>query len=318
MLSATGASQLHCVAHSMGGMLAVGAVSRRLPCAGALRSLVLVSSGVFGGGGSWFAPLNGLIQRVCCLGFLAGHVVPWAASLRGPWRPWAWLTRSLFFSSANVDPPVGDALLHSLLSFIPPGLVRQMIGGLSDPRLGLASADGGGWTYADPRVLSRDARPVLAVCGDSDCFCPLAGALRTVNLFVGGGPARRRALVLGPRFGTARRHCGHFDPLMGRSARGEVWRPVADFLDEWDAPRSSWPPVAAAAVAAAAGTAGEAGDSAVAATGGESGGGESGGGESGGDDGGSGGGGAVRATRSAGVTLTVAVDRGSTSAPAGP
>lgn len=43
VLAATGASQVHWLGHSLGGMLGVGAVSRGLPCAGALRSLALLS-----------------------------------------------------------------------------------------------------------------------------------------------------------------------------------------------------------------------------------------------------------------------------------
>lgn len=43
VLEATGSSQVHWLGHSLGGMLGVGAVSRGLPCARALRTLTLLS-----------------------------------------------------------------------------------------------------------------------------------------------------------------------------------------------------------------------------------------------------------------------------------
>lgn len=59
-------------------------------------------------------------------GFFAGHIVPWAASLPGPWAPIAWLTQSLFYVHANMEPATAKRLLKSFLSFIPSGVVDQV------------------------------------------------------------------------------------------------------------------------------------------------------------------------------------------------
>ena len=237
VLSVSGASELHWLGHSMGGMLAVGAISRGLACAAALRSLTLVASGCFGAGGwhQWVGPL--LVRLAAPVGFHAGVAVPLLAGLRGLAAPLGALTRSLFVVGANVDAPTASRLLRSLLGFIPPAVVRQLVGSLGDP-LGLASADGA-WNYADAKALAHDtARPVFGLSGDRDLFCPAAGCLRTVNLF---GSPWRRFLFLGPRYGTARHHHGHFCPLLGRRAHLEAFPHVAAFLEEFDAPRSSWP-----------------------------------------------------------------------------
>ena len=54
VLAATGHEQVHWVGHSMGGMLGVGAVSRGLPCAEALRTITLMGEG--GGGVRCWGP----------------------------------------------------------------------------------------------------------------------------------------------------------------------------------------------------------------------------------------------------------------------
>jgi pimeloyl-ACP methyl ester carboxylesterase len=172
VLAATGARQLHWVGHSMGGMLAVGAVSRGLPCARALRSLVLLASGCFGAG-SWHGLVGPLLTRLAAAGFHAGHVVPLLASLRGPLAPVAWATRALFYVRGNVEPAVARKLLGSFLSFIPSGVVAQFMGSLNSP-LGIASADGA-WNYADPKVLAHCELPVFGINGGRDLFCPAAG-----------------------------------------------------------------------------------------------------------------------------------------------
>jgi pimeloyl-ACP methyl ester carboxylesterase len=239
VLAAAGAPQLHWVGHSMGGMIAVGALSRGLPCAAALRSVTLLASGCFGAG-SWHEVVGPLLTGVTRpAGFHAGHVVPLLARLRGPLAPVAWLTRSLFYVRGNVDPAVARKLLASFLSFIPAGVVAQFMGSLNSP-LGISSADGS-WNYADPRALARCGVPVFGINGARDLFCPAAGGgwhgrvqaagglqgaellcrlglgftrrppalapppttpgLKTVNLF--GGP-HRRFLFLGPQYGAQR------------------------------------------------------------------------------------------------------------------
>lgn len=126
VLLLSGARQLHWVGHSMGGMLAVGAQSRGLECAAALRSITLLASGCFGAG-SWHSLVGPFVRRITAAGFHAGQIVPFAAALRGPLAPLAWGVRALFYVRGNVEPRVARKLLGSFLSFIPSGVVAQFM-----------------------------------------------------------------------------------------------------------------------------------------------------------------------------------------------
>jgi pimeloyl-ACP methyl ester carboxylesterase len=283
VLAATGATQLHFLGHSMGGMLAVGAISRGLPCAAAMRSVTLVASGCFGAG-SWHSYVAVLLTSLARAGVFAGQLVPWLVGLRGLAAPLAMGVRCLFYMPANVDAAVAQRLMRSVLSFIPSGVVKQFLGSLNSP-LGIASSDGA-WRFAEPKALAHDVRPVFGISGDRDLFCPADGGagtirsdggvrgdlaaapstmladdgrlaacgttaaphpcyrpslppsvLKTVNLF--GGP-HRRFLFLGPRYGTAAQHYGHFCPLVGRRAQHEVFPHIEAFLSEFDQPESKW------------------------------------------------------------------------------
>ncbi|KIY95495.1 hypothetical protein MNEG_12468, partial [Monoraphidium neglectum] len=237
VLALSGAAQLHWVGHSMGGMLAVGALSRGLECASALRSVTLLASGCFGAG-SWHSFVGKHVSRLTRAGFHAGHIVPFTAGLRGLLAPLAWAVQGLFYVHDNVDPCIARKLLGSFLSFIPSGVVAQFMGSLNSP-LGISSSDGT-WNYADPKVLAHTTTPVMAINGDRDLFCPAAGGLKTVNLF--GGP-HRRFLFLGPEYGTTKHHYGHFCPLVGRDVPTEVFPHIEAFISEFDAPQ---PPSAGA------------------------------------------------------------------------
>ncbi|GBF87341.1 alpha beta hydrolase [Raphidocelis subcapitata] len=235
VLAETGAASVHWVGHSMGGMLAVGALSRGLECASALRSVTLLASGCFGAG-SWHSLVGPGVRAVAAAGFHAGHVVPFVSRLRGALAPLAWAVQSLFFVRSNVDPEIGAKLMGSFLSFIPSGVVAQFMGSLNS-ELGISSSDGS-FNYADPKALAHVSTPVFGINGARDLFCPAAGGLKTISMFKG---PHRRFLFLGPAYGTAKDNYGHFCPLVGRRAPVEVFPQIEAFISEFDAPHGAWP-----------------------------------------------------------------------------
>jgi pimeloyl-ACP methyl ester carboxylesterase len=258
VVAATGSSQIHWVGHSMGGMLAVGAISRGLPCAAAFKSVTLVASGCFGAG-SWHALAAPFVKAVTRAGFFAGHIVRWATGLRGPLRAVAWGTEALFYVHGNVRPEVARKLVRSCLSFIPSGVVKQVggwvggggllrrcesqctaptfaptpnptphppqfMGSLNTP-LGISSADGG-WNYADPKALGHDARPVMGVNGDSDLFCPAAGGARGPGGLGFGCDRGRRTAVRS----QSTHRTTHTTNQHRSQDRKHVWRPPPPLL----------------------------------------------------------------------------------------
>ncbi|GBF90704.1 alpha beta hydrolase [Raphidocelis subcapitata] len=224
----TGSQQLHWIGHSMGGMLATGAMSLQGALSRHVRSVVMLGSGCFGAG-SWHSVLRPFVSVLCWPGFhgvLAGAIV-------GPLvRTHALsLVESAFYWRSNTELSVASKLLRTCFRFIPRGLVSQFMNSMNSPQ-GLTSADGS-FRYCEPKALRHARTPVLGITGDWDLFCPPPGGLRTVQQF---GGEHRRFVFLGPAYGTAKSHYGHFDVIMGKNAREEVWPHITAFLAEHDAP----------------------------------------------------------------------------------
>ncbi|KIY96036.1 lipase [Monoraphidium neglectum] len=229
ILRETGAEQLHWIGHSMGGMLATGALSMQGPLAQTVRSVVMLGSGCYGAG-SWYSLLKPLVLGLCCFGFPGGVAGATIGKLAGTWASLA-VMEAVFYWRSNTEVDVARRLMSTAFRFIPRGLVYQFLASIATDG-GLTTADGR-MQYCDPKVLRHVTTPVLGVTGDWDLFCPPAGGLKTVQQF--GGDARRFIFV-GPGYGTAKDHCGHFDVICGRNARSEVWPYVTSFLEEHDNP----------------------------------------------------------------------------------
>ncbi|GBF95977.1 alpha beta hydrolase [Raphidocelis subcapitata] len=229
VLDETGAQQIHWIGHSMGGMLATGALSLQGFLSRHIRSVTMLGSGCFGAG-SWHSALKPVLLGLCLLGFPGGFASGLYSRLVGTWAS-LWPIETLFYWRSNTEPEIGKKLMGGCFRYIPRGLVTQFMESMNTAE-GLTTVDGQ-FRYCDPKVLQHVTTPVLGICGDWDLFCPAPGGLRTVQHY---GGAHRRFVFLGPSYGTAKDHYGHFDVIMGKNAREEVWPYITSFLSDHDAP----------------------------------------------------------------------------------
>ena len=83
--------------------------------------------------------------------------------------------------------------------------------------------------YLDDLRAGAVTTPVLALAGDRDAQCTAEAA--AVPLAALAGPSRLAAF--GRVHGHAS-HYGHFDLIIGRQARAEVWPTIEAWLEEHD------------------------------------------------------------------------------------
>jgi alpha-beta hydrolase superfamily lysophospholipase len=213
---------VHWIGHSMGGLLLYAHLAQG--GSGDVRSAVTVASSLdYSGSGSGFRrlmPLRGVLgvlPRVPVRGIARG------ASL-------AVGRRSTTYERFNVWPSNTDARLWRRLS-------AEGFHDVSPPVMAqLASAlESGGLRSRDRRVrykqrLAEATAPVLSIAGSRDMQCPPAAARRTLEAL---GSARRELRVFGRQQGHADDY-GHFDLLIGRRVKHEVYPAIDAWLDEHD------------------------------------------------------------------------------------
>ncbi|KAI8464796.1 MAG: Alpha/Beta hydrolase protein [Monoraphidium minutum] len=227
VLNKTGTEQVHWIGHSMGGMLGCGLLSQgdSSRYSETLKSLTMYGSGCFGDG-SWHSLLKRIVVPVTRMGFPADLACQGMSLLTD--KPAALsVFETLFYWFPNVEKHVRKRLLQSCFNYIPTTLTGQFLDSHDSPN-GLMNVRHT-FKYADPEVLGETAVPVLAVNGDWDLFCPAAGGKKTADLF--GGP--KKAITIGKAHGHCS-HYGHFDVIVGRSAKDEVWPQVLKFLEDND------------------------------------------------------------------------------------
>jgi pimeloyl-ACP methyl ester carboxylesterase len=126
---------------------------------------------------------------------------------------------------SNTAPEVWKRISEHGFHAVSPPVMAQLASALRAG--GLRSRDGGTAYFAG---LAQATAPVLGLVGDRDAQCPPDAARRTLDAV---GSARRELLVFGPAQGHAD-HYGHFDVLVGRRAREEVFPHIDRWLDEHD------------------------------------------------------------------------------------
>lgn len=219
VLALTGADSLHWIGHSMGGLLLYSLMARGL--AERVRSGIVVGSSLdysdslsefhLGLKMLWLTRVLPAVP----LGAIVRFVSPFSGLFANP------LERFNVWSS-NVE----GALIRRLHAVgfhgVSAPVLRQLASAFSPG--GLRSKDGA-ICYAD--ALPRTTTPVLALAGDEDRQCPPAAAEKTVAVL----GQRGRLEVFGREHGQED-HYGHFDLLIGRRAREEVFPVLYDWLEE--------------------------------------------------------------------------------------
>jgi pimeloyl-ACP methyl ester carboxylesterase len=220
---ATGASAVHWVGHSLGGMIAYALLADgRLPLASAvamaaptiqilppfelpgaklvqalLARLTRVPAGVTARVG---APLTGLAYRMSLFRVL--------------------------YNPDNMDPAAMRRLLTCALDDVPAPLLLDYVTAFEARRNGEPCT-----IFSYEQRLHEVRVPLLLVGGVSDGLCP-PRSLELVYERVGS--AHKRLLLLGRRTGCLHDY-GHHDLLLGKNAVAEVYAPLCEWLDERDA-----------------------------------------------------------------------------------
>ena len=135
--------------------------------------------------------------------------------------------REVFYNPGNMDPEVARQLLETLLIPVNPGVLEQLITIVEKDEL--VSADGA-TSYRD--ALSRIRIPVLLVGGAADPIAP-PEALKTVYSELS---SEDRDLMIFWSDSDEDTSYGHFDLILGRNAREEVFPLIRRWLELQDNP----------------------------------------------------------------------------------
>lgn len=223
--AATGAPRVHAIGHSMGGILVLAHLARG---GDDLASAAVIGSALdYSGSASDFhrwvrASALGRVLPAVPLGALASLAAPLLARAPGPLGNLAPIERFMVWPS-NVDPRLVRRLHAAAFHSVPTAVLLQLATAFS---LGGLRSKDGAVRYLDG--LARTSTPVLALIGDRDRQCHEAAVRRTIAV------ARGEVVVLGRDAGHGD-HYGHFDPIIGRRARDEVWPHLLRWLEARDA-----------------------------------------------------------------------------------
>lgn len=218
----SGAPAVHWVGHSMGGLLAYAHLAR-----GGSRDFASVttigSSLDYSGAASGFHalyPLRSLLGRVpfVPVGLLARAMAGLVGRVETPFQRFnVW--------RSNVDLEHWRAVSRRGFHAVSAPVMAQLASAMQPG--GLRSRDG---STAYMEGLARATAPVLAIAGDRDEQCPPDAAERTVKAL---GSRRRELRVFGEAHGHGD-HYGHFDLVIGRRARTEVFPCIDGWIDAAD------------------------------------------------------------------------------------
>lgn len=131
----------------------------------------------------------------------------------------------LFYNPENIDPKIKEKLLETALSPINPGVLDHL---LQMIRVGEFVSAKGDFNYR--KKLAKVRIPVLLIGGEKDYLAP-PKALRTTHR--GLGSKDRTLRIFGSRSKDPIKY-GHFDLILGKKAREEVFPVIGKWLKRRD------------------------------------------------------------------------------------
>lgn len=220
---ASGAPSVHWVGHSMGGLLAYAHLARG--GSADFRSVTAIGSSLdYSGADSGFHalfPLRSLLDRIpfVPVGLLGRAMARLVGRIETPFQRFnVW--------PSNVDPEHWRHVSRHGFHAVSPPVMAQLASAMQAG--GLRSRDGATAYLAG---LASATAPVLAIAGDRDAQCPPEAAERTLAAL---GSPRKELRVFGRSRGHGE-HYGHFDLVIGRRAKSEVFPCIDAWVDAADA-----------------------------------------------------------------------------------
>lgn len=225
--SATGASQVHWVGHSLGGMIAyalmVEGAGRGQPPP--FASVTAMASPTVLACAPPEIPGARMVQAL--LTRIERTPLGLSARLGAPLTGLAYRLAvfRILYNPDNMEPSVVRRLLPHALDDVPARLLLDYLTAYQARRDGREHE-----VFAYESSLERITSPLLVMGGAVDGLCPVA-ALRAV--YERASSEHKRLLVLSRENGCAHDY-GHHDILFGRNVEREVYWPILRWLDERD------------------------------------------------------------------------------------
>jgi len=212
---------VHLIGHSMGSMLVLNtALSENENNVKLVKSCVCIAGSFAMETSKWknFMWLWGVVKHLHTLHpeVITKRFAPMSLQIGNPWD-------QLFFQPGNVDVEMANLLFQKNWEPIPVSLIGQLRWVVS-PR-GMYEPETHKYYQEE---LQHITVPVLCVAGTHDEQCPPEEMRRASSLIPGS-----KFACFGKRFGTENDY-GHFDLLIGKNAKTEVWDFIHDFLTEND------------------------------------------------------------------------------------